>query len=189
MKPKKTQQNYHLQKSSVTARVLLEMAQAMDDFLLIGYHPTLALAWTKEGAREILNEKEARAQRQAVARLKKRRLLTVKKQANEYHIKLTKQGQAEAFRLKILNADLLPRHQICMVVFDIPETQRKLRQQLRLFLKTAAFIPIQRSVWITPFDVCSQLQKLFSINNVKGWVKIFRAVEYRVSNLSRSGQI
>ena len=39
-----------------------------------------------------------------------------------------------------------------MLIFDIPERQRELRDKVRNTLKTIGFKQLQQSVWIYPFD-------------------------------------
>lgn len=46
-----------------------------------------------------------------------------------------------------------------VVIFDIPEKQRRLRDDLRLELKKLGFGCWQRSVWVTPFDFVRELNK------------------------------
>jgi len=46
------------------------------------------------------------------------------------------------------------------VIFDIPETDRKLRRIFRQRLRDLEFINLQRSVWISPYDSKSEVVKL-----------------------------
>lgn len=46
-----------------------------------------------------------------------------------------------------------------MVVFDIPEKYRRLRNQVRAILKRAGFKQLQQSVWIFPYE-CEELVQL-----------------------------
>ena len=64
-----------------------------------------------------------------------------------------------------------------MVIFDIPETSRSLRSQLRGFLEKAGFILIQRSVWVTNIDAAKPLSELLANTKADKWVRIFKARE------------
>lgn len=50
-----------------------------------------------------------------------------------------------------------------MVMFDIPEEKRKLRNILRFHLKKVGFLQIQGSVWIYPYP-CEEIVTLIKIN-------------------------
>ena len=45
-----------------------------------------------------------------------------------------------------------------MVVFDIPEKYRRLRNQIRAILKRAGFVQLQQSVWIFPHECAEFVQ-------------------------------
>lgn len=46
-----------------------------------------------------------------------------------------------------------------VLVFDIPETRKKLREQIRRTLVTVGFVRLQDSVWLYPYD-CEDLMTL-----------------------------
>ncbi|MFH1632281.1 MAG: CRISPR-associated endonuclease Cas2 [bacterium] len=111
--------------------------------------------------------------------LKKRKIIHIRRVADEYRIALTGKGVMELFRLKVLDSDMLDDDTVCMVVFDIPERHRKLRKQLRFFLKQAGFLCIQRSVWVSPFDAAEPLSQLFNISGSAQWVRVYNAKEIK----------
>ena len=39
-----------------------------------------------------------------------------------------------------------------VIIFDIPEKKKRVREQVRLILSTAGFIRLQDSVWVYPYD-------------------------------------
>lgn len=47
-----------------------------------------------------------------------------------------------------------------ILMFDVPEAQRKYRDTLRLFLKKQRFGCLQKSVWVTPVDVRAEYKDL-----------------------------
>ncbi len=141
----------------------MDIADALDPMMTFGHCPMMVLKYGMDGVRRIREADERSARRRELERLKKRKMVHIKKRGDQYWIKLTDEGQKQAFRLKILDADLFEDDRVTMVVFDIPESQQKLRARLRGFLSSAAFIPIQRSVWISPFDSGRLLAKFFSV--------------------------
>ena len=46
-----------------------------------------------------------------------------------------------------------------IVIFDIPERRRKIRDHLRMMLESIGFLKLQESVWIYPYD-CEDLVNL-----------------------------
>lgn len=58
------------------------------------------------------------------------------------------------------------------VFFDIPEAQRKLRDDLRSGLKKLGFGLWQRSVWITPFDITKELNSYLQKQGLSTVVQI-----------------
>lgn len=99
----------------------------------------------------------------------------IKKKAGQ--IKLTEKGLVEFAKKKVGKTDLLPNEIDCIVVFDIPETQRKIRILLGRLLTELAFIKIQKSVWISQFDNAKPLKELLVLLKLKKWVRIFTGKE------------
>jgi phenylacetic acid degradation operon negative regulatory protein len=53
-----------------------------------------------------------------------------------------------------------------MVIFDIPEKKRKLRDNLRILLKESCFGMLTSSVWISPYDKQEQLKRFIKLHNL-----------------------
>lgn len=60
-----------------------------------------------------------------------------------------------------------------LVIFDIPESQKKARWALRRKLKDLGFYQCQKSVWIHPFPCLEEIEFLKEILNIKPFVKLF----------------
>jgi len=55
-----------------------------------------------------------------------------------------------------------------LVIFDIPEKKKKIRNLLRFHLKRIGFIKVQASVWVYPYsceEVISIIKTYFNLNN------------------------
>lgn len=65
-------------------------------------------------------------------------------------------GQVVGKTASLLRKDAKWDHRWRIVVFDIPEKYRRLRNQIRTILKRAGFIQLQQSVWIFPHE-CAEL--------------------------------
>lgn len=59
-----------------------------------------------------------------------------------------------------------------IVIFDIPEKKRAIRDLLRRRLKDWEFKAWQRSVWITKRDITANLRKLIDDLDIEQWVAV-----------------
>lgn len=92
--------------------------------------------------------------RNVASRLASRGLVHFKKRG---FIELTERGRREFYRLEQkmrMHSSLRRRwdKKWRIVIFDIPEKYRKIRDQLRLSLQSYGFRQLQESVWIFPHD-------------------------------------
>lgn len=108
-----------------------------------------------------------------LCRLKKRGLIKSDNSNGNNRFLLTKEGLIEFLKLELSQVDLLPEGKCCMVVFDIPEISRALREVLTIFLEDSCFIRIQKSVWISPFDAADLLARIFYLLEIDNWVRVF----------------
>ena len=59
-----------------------------------------------------------------------------------------------------------------VVIFDIPEVQRGVRDEFRFELKKLGFGLWQRSVWVSPFDIAAELSQFLEKNRLSEVVQI-----------------
>jgi|GEM_PF-705112 len=64
-----------------------------------------------------------------------------------------------------------------LIIFDIPETQRRIRDSLRRKLEDLNFYQCQKSVWIHPFPCTEEIEFLKDFFNIKPFVKVFLVKE------------
>lgn len=76
-------------------------------------------------------------------------------------VSFTEKGRLAYLKLKIEARGLLPEDEVCLVVFDIPEKDRRLRKFLRTFLDSVGFFSVQKSVWMSMFDATQELNEYF----------------------------
>mgnify|MGYP001567447594 CR=1 FL=1 len=156
-----------------SAKVFQEVVETCDLLLTFGYRPTAILKYGMDGVRKMKTARERAYHRQELLRLQSQKLLSIRKIGNEYRVALTERGSKEMFRLQVLQAPPMPDGCVCMVAFDIPEIENALRRSLRNFLRYAGFVPIQKSVWISPYDAWEPLVKLFDLNRTSRWISVF----------------
>lgn len=128
---------------------------------------------------EILQEIRFAGQRRrikdALKSLEKKKMIKIEKQAKKLSISLTKEGKMQSLRHQIMTEKtLLPEDKVCIIVFDIPEHVRNVRDQLRAFLKMAGCTQLQRSVWITTVDIIRPLRLLLKSMKVNKWIHVFQ---------------
>ena len=165
--------------NSATGQLLIEVLEGIRYTCPLDMQATMIWKYGHEGTRRIRDAQEKKRRYQALKRLEARKLLKVEKVANQYKIALTDEGVQQAFWLRAQQAGFLEERFVCMVIFDIPETQKRIRQKLRYFLYEIGFIPIQRSVWVSPYDVSKDLVDLFGSVKMLRWIRIYNAEEVR----------
>jgi len=89
-------------------------------------------------------------------------------------------GEGKVLRLKIKmmgkkkNAD----GSWILVLFDIPEKLRKSRDLLRRSLHALGFEQMQKSVWVSPYDVAKELKEIIERTGLKEFVKFILVKEF-----------
>ena len=105
---------------------------------------------------------------ETVKRMKEKGLVTFINREGDLKIILTNKGKQFAQNLFLQDYKQLKRpakwdNKWRMVMFDIPEDKRKLRNMLRFHLKKVGFLQIQGSVWIYPYS-CEEIITLIKTN-------------------------
>lgn len=103
-------------------------------------------------------------------------ILPTRQQSGKTIIKLTPKAinyAKERFRIKTgkRNWDGWWR----LVIFDVPEKARDLRDHLRYALQQLGFKQLQQSVWIHPYDIFDELEKLIPDIKKHQWIKLLEA--------------
>lgn len=70
-----------------------------------------------------------------------------------------------------------------LVIFDIPEDKRGIRDLLRRKLKDWGFRSFQKSVWVCKNDVTDKLRKLIGKLGLEDWVAIIESDDEAISNI------
>jgi DNA-binding transcriptional regulator PaaX len=64
-----------------------------------------------------------------------------------------------------------------VIIFDIPERRRKVRDRLRITMRELGFARLQDSVWVYPYD-CEDLLALLKANLKLGAAVLYMVVEH-----------
>ena len=96
----------------------------------------------------------------------------IKKSGNNSY-RLTLKGLVKIQRIKWQQMKKKKGDAWILVIFDIPEKQRKRRDLFRKCLYELGFVKIQRSVFISEYDVYKEVKELAKNCDLKKYVKIF----------------
>lgn len=111
------------------------------------------------------------------SRLLAKKLVAVEKRVKERSFRLTERGLDTLF-------SLFPKLQYSrqpwdgfwrLVVYDIAESEKFLRDRLRKELKHFGFKFVQKSVWLCPFAIEEDLEKILKKEKLWGKLLIFKA--------------
>ena len=135
---------------SVARELLLELARFGGAMALKSYRPSASIA-------QIMSQEERweyldmlRQERRELERLKARKLLEEKMIGDELHLCLSNLGDAYTLKQSIIYCqDMYPDGTYCVVLYDVPQTERVQRDAFRRFLKEAQFVQLQKSMgWL-----------------------------------------
>lgn len=88
-------------------------------------------------------------------------------------LQMTERGYADVLKIKLVKADVFTDNESLMILFDIPELNRKKRDRLRNLLKMSGCVQLQRSVWITPFNIVEPLLEIIGLMRLEYCVRLY----------------
>ncbi|MDO8486902.1 MAG: CRISPR-associated endonuclease Cas2 [Candidatus Curtissbacteria bacterium] len=166
-----------IKKGTTTYHLLLMLEKAMETgvpFVDFIDNPS-KFAWT--GYRSNLNYNSTY---KTIKRLKDKGYLLTKREERKIIVELTQDGRNYISLAKLLE-DSPWDGKWRIVIFDVPEDHRKLRNALRYRLKEWQFQQLQKSVWISKKDIVKELKSFIKEVGVENWVKIFVASEEKLT--------
>ncbi len=89
------------------------------------------------------------------------------------HPMLTDKGIS---RLQRYQPKCLPSNAVVLLIFDIPESHRQLRNRLRATLSELYFTPVQQSVWQTEYDILEYLRETLLAEGLEEYVQVYESV-------------
>ncbi len=107
--------------------------------------------------------------------LKKRGLIRSLDLKGNRAIVLTKDGLGKALKASFAKGEKKKRKdgKWIMLTFDIPQKYKKSRQLLRSILHSLEYKMFQQSIWVTPYDVSEETEKLIQFYSLEKFVKVF----------------
>lgn len=109
----------------------------------------------------------------ALQNLKRRKILQERVMGNSHGYILSNKGRLKILYLKTKQLDKkkFQNNWWLMVAFDIPEKLRKTRDFFRKILHELGFEQLQKSVWVTPYDVIKEVQEVIKNYRLEDFVK------------------
>lgn len=96
--------------------------------------------------------------------LKRRGLIEIKREGHDVRIALTEEGKKRAGKYQVDDLKIEKTgkwdKKWRVIIFDIPQTSRLIRDIFRKKLKELGFYPIQQSVWIIPYPCQKEIALL-----------------------------
>jgi len=102
--------------------------------------------------------------KKTVTKLKEKGMIDFEKRGNKMFVKLTEKGERELLRYqlkeKVIEKPKKWDKKWRVIIFDIKEKRKHIREQLRKELINLGFLRLQDSVWIYPYD-CEEVIIMF----------------------------
>jgi len=112
---------------------------------------------------------------QLIYYLKKKGYIKIKNLEQKQAILITKKGAERVLRmeLKTIEKKKRPDGRWQMIIFDIPEKKRDLRNLLRENLYLLGYKMLQQSVWISPYDILKETEAILRTYSLDPYAKLF----------------
>lgn len=133
-----------------------------------------------KGIEKELKDIDRRALHWAIKNLYKSKLVDIKENKDgTTTLVLTKNGKQKALKYNLENMKI-PKmkkwdNKWRVVLFDIPETRKKIRDALRFHLRGLDFFEFQKSVFVHPYKCQNEIDYLIEFYNIRKYVRILTA--------------
>lgn len=118
--------------------------------------------------------------KQSLKRMVDRRLLDIKQEGKETIVVVSEKGKKLLLRYNLkeirLNKPKVWDHKWRIVIFDIGEDKKTLRDRLRDTIKSLGLYPLQKSVFVTPYPCEKEIAFLRQFYGIRDEVSCFTAI-------------
>lgn len=120
---------------------------------------------------------ERRRLKQSLRGLEKKKLIKFDEKNDKMIIEITEDGKKKVLKYKYEEMEIKKPKKWDklwrMVIFDIPEVHKKARNALNLKLQELGFYPLQKSVFLHPFDCRNEIDFIGEYFNVREHINYF----------------
>jgi len=107
---------------------------------------------------------------QTIGRLKKQKLVEIVEENGQTLVRITQEGKVRALRYKLgeitVKKPKVWDRKWRIVIFDIPEKYKRVREIFRNHLKALGFYMVQKSVWLHPYPCFDEIEFIRQIYDV-----------------------
>lgn len=108
---------------------------------------------------------------QTIKRLEKQKLVEIFTEGDQTLVRITQEGKVRALRYKLSEIQVKKPNvwdkRWRVIIFDIPEKYKRVREMFRDHLKMMGFYMLQRSVWVHPYPCFNEIEFLRQIYKVE----------------------
>ncbi|PIQ92264.1 MAG: hypothetical protein COV69_03095 [Parcubacteria group bacterium CG11_big_fil_rev_8_21_14_0_20_39_14] len=117
-----------------------------------------------------------------IAHLKRYGYLKEKSLESQKAFLITPKGHQKILKIKLKTIDKKrrPDRKWQMAIYDIPESKKDIRDEFRNKLKILGHRELQKSIWICPYDVLEETEKIIKDYFLESYVKLFLIEEVDV---------
>lgn len=123
------------------------------------------ILWERVNKRHLINKNSFNKN---LNRLKEKGIIGI----IDKQISINRQKLNQLYKYRLIYAKPENKSKI-IIIFDIPETERKTRNWLRNQIKLWGFTMIQKSVWLGNSPLPEEFQDRVKLLNIKRYIKIF----------------
>jgi DNA-binding transcriptional regulator PaaX len=160
--------------------IILEVVKVAGIISLVAVAPNTLQAFSRLG---FLGGKEGKRQKYyfdlALERLEKNKQIKVFKKGGQKYVEITDKGLNRLLKFELRGlAESKPRRwdrKYHVLIFDIKEGKKRVREELRRLISEFGFFRIQDSVWVYPYD-CHELVILLKAHLLIGKELIYMVV-------------
>jgi len=164
---------------------LYNFIEEIDETFELFYPRTMKEVWFPDlyKLRRNYGRKEDRQQfSQLIYYLKKKGYIKIKNLEEKQGVILTKKGAEKVLKIKLKTTDKKKRKdgKWQMVIFDIPERKRALRDLFRKTLEILGYKMLQQSIWVCPYEVSKETEGIIRKYSIDPYVKLFLIEEIEI---------
>jgi CRISPR-associated endonuclease Cas2 len=157
---------------------LFHLSQKVEDVLLFFGAGSYREAFvpSRFSIRRIYEKRRAKMRfKEFIRYLSRKGYIKVKALEPKQGIVITKKGMEKVLKVSLKKTEKKRRKdgKWLMVVFDIPENKKNLRNLFRKLLQILGFKFFQKSIWVCPYDVLREVQGIVQRYSLEKYVKIF----------------
>ncbi|MBI4281350.1 CRISPR-associated endonuclease Cas2 [Candidatus Uhrbacteria bacterium] len=158
------------------AENLEEQGSLWANFMIGATHPFYRRTFMGGGPEAVRRRRRREAEyayRQHLLKLKRQQWIVMRRIGGEIQVALTPRGKVMALRERMKTASACKDKECVIVIFDIPEKERVVREQFRSVLKECGFTQLQRSVWMSTNNVLAHLKEFIRHTKSHSWIRAF----------------